>query len=382
MVLAIGTRPEAIKMAPVYHALRATRELDPVVLVTGQHREQLLPVLAFLRVPIARNLEVMTEKQELTDLAARILPGAARALRDLGASYLLVHGDTLSTFAVAWCAFLQGVCVGHVEAGLRSGSLQEPFPEEANRRLTDCITDLDLPPTVVSLENLLREGKSREHSVVTGQTGIDAIRLAARLGRMPNFVPANRKLVTITLHRRENWALLPCLAQALARVARRFPEFHFVYPVHLNPIVRQAVTAPLTGLANVILCEPLGYGEMAALLRRSELLITDSGGLQEEGAAFSIPVAVVRNVTERPEGVASGILRLVGNNPERVEAEVSRLLGNGRLRGKMQQSINPYGDGRASARVASAVAWRLGLRRRPANWNGRATAANAPARTR
>lgn len=367
VVLAFGTRPEATKMAPVYHALRQQAGLEPVVLLTGQHRTQLEQALALFEVPAALNLEVMTDRQTLPHLAARILPQAADALRSLNADYVLVHGDTLTTFAVAWAAFLERIPVGHVEAGLRSFNMAEPFPEEANRRLTDTLTQLDLAPTPLARENLLREGKPPHDILVTGQTAVDAVLWAARVGQLPPQVPAG-PLVTVTMHRRENWEVLPELAQALAQVARDHPDHTFVYPVHLNPVVREAVWPLLERVPNFVLLDPLEYGAMAALMQRSRLLVTDSGGLQEEGAALGVPVVVLRNVTERPEGLKAGLLRLAGTQGTQVHQMVSGLLAHPQELQAMASGQNPYGDGRASQRVAQGVAWKLGLAPRPADW--------------
>jgi UDP-N-acetylglucosamine 2-epimerase (non-hydrolysing) len=369
VVLAFGTRPEATKMAPVYHALKATAGLEPLVLLTGQHREQLIQALSLFEVPATLNLDVMTERQTLPALAARILPQTAEALQALRADYVLVHGDTLTTFAVSWASFLNQVPLGHVEAGLRSHNLAEPFPEEANRRLTDVLTDLDLAPTPLAKANLLAEGKDPKRVLVTGQTGVDAVLYAAKVGQLPPGLPEG-KLVTVTLHRRENWEGLGDLARALARVAQDHPEHTFVFPVHLNPIVREAVWPVLERVPNFALLEPLEYGPMSALMGRSELIVTDSGGLQEEGAALGVPVVVLRNVTERPEGVEAGILRLAGTDPERVYRIVSGLLSDEADRRRMASAPNPYGDGKAAERCAHGVAWRLGLAERPADWSG------------
>jgi UDP-N-acetylglucosamine 2-epimerase (non-hydrolysing) len=369
VALALGTRPEATKMAPVYRALSESKEVEPIVIATGQHREQLLQALEVFNVPIAFNMDVMTERQSLPDLVARILPQAVQLLEKLRLDYLLVHGDTLTTFVMAWAGYLTGTLVGHVEAGLRSFRLYEPFPEEANRRLTAVLTDLDFAPTALAKNNLLAEGKPASRIIVTGQSGVDAIRHAAHFGQVPGEFPQGR-YVMITLHRRENWSSLTDIARALRRVAREHDQYLFVYPVHLNPTVREAVWGVLSVIPNVILTDPLEYGAMAALLRRSELIITDSGGLQEEGAALGIPVAVIRNVTERPEGLASGHLSLVGTDPEQIYSGITALLEDDEKRRYLKQARNPYGDGRASVRVAQSVIWRLGCGERPSDWVG------------
>ena len=355
-------------MAPVVYALRKQGGLEPLLLVTGQHREQLRSVLDLFKLTPDFDLDVMQVQQTLPELLARTVPLAANALKKLRADYVLVHGDTLSTFAVALAAYFEGIPVAHVEAGLRSHNLKEPFPEEANRRLTDVLTDLELPPTPLAKANLLREGKREETIVVTGNTAVDAVRLVAQSARWSKLPPA--PLVTLTMHRRENLPVLRDLAELFARLAAELPAFTFVYPVHLNPAVRAAVWEPLVTTPNVVLTDPLGYPEMVALMKASELIITDSGGLQEEGTALGVPVVVLRNVTERPEGVASGSLKLAGNTPESVEATLRPLLKDKAARAAMRNRPNPYGDGLAGVRVAQAVAWRLGLAARPADWAG------------
>lgn len=365
--LAFGTRPEATKMAPVAFALAEEPALVPVVLVTGQHREQLDQVLALFDITPDMDLDVMTDRQTLPDLLARIVRDATRALRELEVDYVLVHGDTLTTFAVALAAFYEGIPVGHVEAGLRSFDLAEPFPEEANRRLTDVLTDLDLPPTPGAQQNLLAEGKRSDRMVVTGQTAVDAVRWIAARSDLPADL-IDKRLVTVTMHRRENLPVLAGLADAVGQLARAHPERVFVYPVHLNPVVREAVWPVLSGIPNVMLVDPWPYDAMAALMAASDLIVTDSGGLQEEGAALGVPVAVLRNVTERPEGVASGSLRLVGNDPQAAGTALRSLLADEDALRAMRSAPNPYGDGRAGERVARAVAWRLGAADRPADW--------------
>ncbi len=355
VVLAFGTRPEGIKMAPVYRALAARGVFEPLILLTGQHRTQLAQALEIFDVPAGLDLQVMTDRQTLPELAARILPRAAAAFRELKADYVLVHGDTLTTFVSAWAAFLERIPVGHVEAGLRSGSLAEPFPEEANRVLTDALCDIFFAPTEGARANLLRSGADAGRIFVTGQTAVDAIRFASKRGALPGCVPAEGPVVTVTLHRRENWPVLPELARCLAGVARAHGDWTFVFPVHLNPVVREAVTPALSGILNVKLTEPLEYGHMAALLARSRLILTDSGGLQEEGASLGVPVAVVRNVTERPEGVDAGIATLLGNEPERALKLFAELMDDAPRMDRMASSRNPYGDGKASERIAEAL---------------------------
>ena len=359
IVLAFGTRPEAIKMAPVYLALKKSQALEPEILLTGQHRTQLEQALEIFGVPHSRNLDVMTERQTLPELAARILPKAAEAFREMKADYVLVHGDTLTTFVSAWAAFLEHIPVGHVEAGLRSGSMSEPFPEEANRVLTDALCDTFFAPTEGARDNLQKCGAAANRVFVTGQTAVDAILFASKRGKLPDCVPQTGRVVTVTLHRRENWPVLAPLAACLADVARAHPDWTFVFPVHLNPIVREAVMPALSPCPNVKLIDPLEYGQMAALLARSTLILTDSGGLQEEGASLGVPVAVVRNVTERPEGVDAGIVTLLGNDPSRAMKAFSVLMDDEERICRMARSKNPYGDGYASDRIATALETRI-----------------------
>lgn len=371
VAVAFGTRPEATKMAPVVEALNAHPELQPWLLISGQHREQLDAMLRLFDLVADADLAVMRERQSLPDLIARIVPAAAATLEAARPAYCLVHGDTSTTFAVALAAFYQGIPVGHVEAGLRSFDLAQPFPEEANRRLTDVLTDLDLAPTPWARSNLLREGKDPDRVVVTGNTAVDAIR--AVVARVPPAPEGDGRLrAVITLHRRENLPVLPALARVLADLARTRPDWRFAWPVHLNPVVRDAVLPAVAGVSNVATGDPLPYERMAPLLAAADLIVTDSGGLQEEGAALGVPVAVVRDVTERPEGIDAGVLELVGTDPERLRARLARLLDDAGARAVMRHRPNPYGDGRAGVRIAAAVAWRLGRGERPADWSGAA----------
>ena len=365
--VAFGTRPEASKMAPVVYALKKQEGLRPVLLVTGQHREQLDSMLKLFELTPDADLKVMRERQGLPELLASIVPKASRTLKELKVDYVLVHGDTLSTFGVALASYFENIPVAHVEAGLRSFNLQEPFPEEANRHLTDVITDMDLPPTPLAKENLLREGKCKTKMVITGNTAVDAVYYAIKKAVLPRHLP-KKNLVAITMHRRENLPVMTELAKTLAKLAKAHPKFTFVYPVHLNPAVREAVCPPMLGSNNIILDEPYNYTDMLALLKASELIITDSGGIQEEGTALNKPVVVLRNVTERPEGLAAGTLRLVGNDPEKAFTIINDLLTHEAKRQQMHAKKNPYGDGKAGERVAQAVAWRFNLAERPQDW--------------
>ena len=366
--VAIGTRPEASKMAPVVYALREQAGLEPVLLVTGQHFEQLEQTLKVFALTPQADLKVMRKGQSLPELIARIVPQAASKLKELKIDYVLVHGDTLTTFAVALASYFEGIPLAHVEAGLRSFNLKEPFPEEANRRLTDVLTDLDLPPTAWAKTNLLKEGKCAGKIIVTGNTAVDAVHIALDKAKLPPHLP-QKNLIALTMHRRENLAMMPKIASTLAKMAKAHPSYTFVYPVHLNPIVRQAVYPAMANVANIILDEPYDYTTMLALLKAAELIITDSGGIQEEGVALNKPVVVLRNVTERPEGVEAGLIKLAGNDPEQVEATITPLLTDKNLRQQMQTGVNPYGDGQAGKRVSQAVAWRFGLADRPVDWH-------------
>lgn len=372
IVLAFGTRPEATKMAPVYRAIAAQEGLTPLILSTGQHREMLDSALDVFGLSPDHDLNVMTEGQSLADLTARIVPQAGQKLREMAADMVLVHGDTSTSFCVALSAFYEEIPIGHVEAGLRSGQLREPFPEEANRRLTGVLSHLDFAPTQASKDNLLHEGKEPQRILVTGQTAVDAVQEV--VGRVPlqtrwqTLLDEGRQLVTITMHRRENRPMMSEMAAALGRVAQKFPQLHFVYPVHLSPAVRDAVFPVLQGISNVELTDPLDYSDMAPLMAASLLLATDSGGLQEEGAALGVPVAVLRNVTERPEGVEAGVLKLAGNDPVQLERVLTELLTDEHAREGMRKAKNPYGDGQAATRIAQAIAWHYGLAKRPADW--------------
>lgn len=367
VAVAFGTRPEAVKMAPVIYAIEKQAGLTPVTFVTGQHREQLDQMLDIFKLSTDADLDLMKARQTLPELMGRMIPAAAAKLKDLNLDYVLVHGDTSTTFAVALAAFFEGIPVGHVEAGLRSFDMQQPFPEEANRRLTDVLTDVDLPPTQWSKNNLLAEGKLDTNMIITGNTAVDSVHYLLERAKLPEGMPTEN-LVYITMHRRENLPMMAGIAKSLADIAKAYPDHTFVYPVHLNPAVREAVYPAMQNIPNIRLEEPFDFLSSLAMQKHAKLIITDSGGIQEEGTSLGKPVIVLRNVTERPEGVKVGAIKLAGNDPEKVKEVVLSLLNSPEELADMRSKPNPYGDGKASERIAQAVAWRLGLADKPADW--------------
>jgi UDP-N-acetylglucosamine 2-epimerase (hydrolysing) len=353
-----GTRPEAIKMAPVIRALAAPSSgLEAVVCVTDQHREMLDQVLRFFDVTPDYRLGVMRPGQTPSEVVARVLERLPAVFDDVRPAGVLVQGDTTSTVAAALAAFHAHVPVGHVEAGLRTNRLDSPFPEEANRRLTTVVARWHFAPTPQARENLLCERVTASSIMVTGNPGVDALLSAVeRLGdrrvgpRLP--VEATRRLVLVTAHRRESFgAPLVELCGALRELAERNPDVELVYPVHLNPQVQAPVRRILRDHPRIHLLPPVGYAELVDLLRRCHLVLTDSGGIQEEAPSLGKPVLVLRDTTERGEGIAAGTARLVGTSRRRIVAETERLLGDAAAYEAMARAHNPYGDGRASERI-------------------------------
>lgn len=362
----IGTRPEAIKMAPVIRALeQRPQELRPIVCVTEQHRELLDPMLDFFGIRPAVRLGVMREGQSPTEVAARILDRLPQVLRAVRPAALLVQGDTTTTFAAALSAFYAHVPVGHIEAGLRTYDRQEPFPEEMNRQLTTGLAAWHFAPTEWAKGNLVREGVSQDRIFVTGNPVIDALRwtarrLGSRNGTGLPAIPADRRILLVTAHRRENiGARLVELCHALRDITTRRTDVEVLYPVHPNPDVRRIVQHVLGGTERVHLVPPLDYLDLVGLLRRCHLVLTDSGGLQEEAPSFGKPVLILRETTERPEGIRAGTARLVGTRRTRIIAEVERLLCDPVSYRRMARAHNPFGDGRAGQRIAAHVAERL-----------------------
>ncbi|MGD9559891.1 MAG: non-hydrolyzing UDP-N-acetylglucosamine 2-epimerase [Oscillospiraceae bacterium] len=361
-----GTRPEAIKMCPVVLELQKQPGIESVVCVTAQHRQMLDPVLDIFGVRPQHDLDIMRESQTLFDITADILLKIRAVLEAEKPDLVLVHGDTTTAFTAALACFYQQIPVGHVEAGLRTYDLQAPFPEEFNRQAVDLVARFLFAPTATARENLLAEGKAGEAIFVTGNTGIDALRYTVREGyRHPqlDWVGTSR-LVLVTAHRRES--LGPQMAgmfRAIRRAAQTEEDIKVIYPVHLNPAVRAIADAELAGVDNVRLIEPLDAVDFHNFMKRSYLLLTDSGGIQEEAPALDKPVLVMREVTERPEGLQAGTLELVGTDEARVYAGIHRYLNDKAAYQAMSRAKNPYGDGHASERIVKIIVERFGAGR-------------------
>lgn len=356
-----GTRPEAIKMAPVVLALRALGdEVESRVCVTAQHREMLDDVLRLFRIEPDHDLDVMRPGQSPTAVAAEILHRLEPVLEVERPDWVLVQGDTTTAAIASLAAFYAGARVGHVEAGLRSGEPREPFPEELNRRVAAVIADLHFAPTGGARANLLREGVPAEAIVVTGNPVIDALQHAVSIADGESDLPAGldsgERVVLVTAHRRESFGRpIESICAAIWSLANRYPDVRFVFPVHPNPAVSDVVNASLAGVPGVTLLAPLSYLELIRLLRRAYLVLTDSGGLQEEAPSLGKPVLCLRDVTERVEGVAAGTVRLIGTDPVRIVEETARLLDSAAEHDRMAQAVNPYGDGRAAGRIVEAL---------------------------
>lgn len=370
----MGTRPEAIKMAPVVAALAKHDWLEPWVVHTGQHRELIDQVIDLFEIRVDRRLDVMQPSQTLASLTARLMTGLDEMLTADHPDMVLVQGDTTTVLTGALSAFYRGVPVGHVEAGLRTGNLAAPFPEEANRRLTTPLATLHFAPTSTSRDNLLAEGVAPETVWVTGNTVIDALTLEVQRQRqsdvrgqvereLEELAGADvheRPLVLVTGHRRESFGEgFQQICEALVELAERFADHLFVYPVHLNPNVTQVVHEQLGATPNIRLIPPLSYRPFVALMDRARVILTDSGGVQEEAPSLGKPVLVMRDTTERPEGVAAGTVRLVGARRDAIVQEVSRLLTDEAAYQAMAEVANPYGDGHAAERIVAAVEQRL-----------------------
>ncbi len=376
IMLVFGTRPEAIKMAPLVLEMQKHKELDTVVCVTGQHREMLDQVLNIFGIQPDYDLQIMKQGQDLYDVTSKVLVGMRDVLKTENPNVVLVHGDTTTSMAAALAAFYQQIPIGHVEAGLRTYNIYSPWPEEVNRQITSRLAQYNFAPTPLSRDNLLREGVDESKIVVTGNTVIDALHLVVdrikndaelskslesglqKSGYDVSRLNDGRRLVLITGHRRENFGdgfINVC--EAIKTLHLKYPDVDFVYPMHLNPNVRRPIHhtfgEDLQGLGNLFFIEPLEYLSFVYLMEKSAIVLTDSGGIQEEAPGLGIPVLVMRDTTERPEAVASGTVKLVGTSYDRIVTEVSTLLDNEAEYKKMSGAVNPYGDGKACSRIVN-----------------------------
>lgn len=362
-----GTRPEAIKMAPLVKALGADERFESRLCVTGQHREMLDQVLSLFELTPDHDLNIMKPGQDLTSVTCAILEGLRGVLEAEKPDIVLVHGDTATTFAASLAAYYQQIPVGHVEAGLRTGNIYSPWPEEANRKLAGVLASIHFAPTTTSRDNLFREGVAGEKVIVTGNTVIDALLdVVSKLEATPElqnhmakefaFLRSDSQLVLITGHRRESFGGgFERICEAIARVAKANPEVDLLYPVHLNPNVREPVHRLLDNLDNVHLIEPTDYLPFVYLMNRSSVILTDSGGIQEEAPSLGKPVLVMRETTERPEAVEAGTVRLVGTEVDSISGELDKLLNDKAAYEAMSFAHNPYGDGSACERILAAL---------------------------
>ena len=359
-----GTRPEAIKMAPVVLELgKFPAQIESLVAVTAQHREMLDQVLRLFNIRPDFDLNIMSEGQTLFDITSRALLGLDKVLTAATPDVILVHGDTTTTFAGALAAYYHQIEVGHVEAGLRTRNKFSPYPEEMNRRLTGSLADLNFAPTATAKNNLLRENVDADKIFVTGNTVIDALYKTVRAdfeftGELAQ-IDFSKKIILVTTHRRENLGEpLRQVYKALKALVEEFPDVEIIFPVHKNPKVREVVNAELGGLQRVFLTDPIDYEPFANLMNRATLIMTDSGGLQEEAPALGKPVLVLRDTTERPEALTAGTVKLIGTNQEKVYGAAKILLTDAAAYKKMAEAQSPYGDGHAAERIVKALLWR------------------------
>lgn len=363
-----GTRPEAIKMAPLVHTLAADERFDAKVCVTAQHREMLDQVLDLFEIKPDFDLNLMKAGQTLNDVTARILLELKPVLQEFKPDVVLVHGDTATTFAASLAAYYEQIPVGHIEAGLRTGNIYSPWPEEANRKLTGALTKYHFAPTVTSKQNLIKESYEPSNISVTGNTVIDALLMVkdkidtnedlnATLAAQFPFLDDSKKLILVTGHRRESFGGgFERICQALAETAKAHPESQILYPVHLNPNVREPVNRILSNVDNIHLIEPQQYLPFIYLMSRAHIILTDSGGIQEEAPSLGKPVLVMRDTTERPEAVAAGTVKLVGTDIHKITSNLDTLLTDTQAYQAMSYAHNPYGDGKACQRILDELA--------------------------
>lgn len=358
IMLVFGTRPEAIKMCPLVKELKTRKNIKTIVCVTGQHREMLKQVLDCFDVVPDYNLDIMQDKQTLFDVTTNIIKKIRNVLEEVKPDVVLVHGDTSTTFVTSLCAFYMQIPVGHVEAGLRTYNIYSPYPEEFNRQATGIIAKFHFAPTEISKNNLLREGKNENDIYVTGNTAIDALKTTVKEDYKSEILEwvKDSKLIVLTAHRRENLGKpLENMFRAIKRIVDEYDDIKVVYPVHKNPLVRDTANKILGNDNRIRLIEPLEVIDFHNLLARAHIIMTDSGGIQEEAPSLGKPVLVMRDTTERPEGIKAGTLKLVGTEEENVYKNLKLLLDNKNEYEKMSKATNPYGDGHACERIADIL---------------------------
>ena len=353
-----GTRPEAIKMAPLVKELESRKEIESIVCVTAQHRQMLDQVLETFEITPDYDLDIMKQGQALSDITSRVLYGLENVIKEVKPDIVLVHGDTTTTFAGALAAFYQQVSIGHVEAGLRTNDKYSPYPEEMNRQMVDCMTDMYFAPTSLSKENLLKQNIDEKKIYVTGNTAIDAMKTTVEKDYSNDVLDwvGNDRMILLTAHRRENLGdPMRRIFKAIKRVVDETKDIKVVYPIHLNPKVREVANEVFGEAERIKLIEPLEVFDFHNFQNKSYIILTDSGGIQEEAPSLGKPVLVLRDTTERPEGIEAGTLKLVGTDEETIYKETMNLLNNKNDYNKMSKASNPYGDGYASKRIVDAI---------------------------
>ena len=373
VMVVFGTRPEAIKMAPLILQLKKQSEkFETMTVVTAQHRQMLDQVLQTFNIEPDIDLDIMGKSQTLTDITVKILNQLDKLLKEVKPDIILVHGDTTTTFATSLAAFYNQVRIGHVEAGLRTWEKYSPFPEEMNRQMTDAVTDLYFAPTMQSKENLIKENHDEKTIFVTGNTAIDALKLTVQENYHHDVleqIPSNHRLILVTMHRRENQGEpMRRVFRTLRQVVEAHDDVEVIYPVHLSPAVQEAAKEILSNHPQIHLIEPLDVVDFHNIAARSYFIMSDSGGVQEEAPSLGKPVLVLRDTTERPEGVTAGTLKLVGTESENIREAMETLLTDETVYHQMSQASNPYGDGRTSERIVEAIAHYFGRAERPENF--------------
>ncbi len=354
-----GTRPEAIKMAPLVKELEKRKEIDSIVCVTAQHREMLDQVLETFKIKPDYDLNIMKKGQTLGDITSRVLEGLDEVIKEVKPNIVLVHGDTTTSFAAALSAFYNQVDIGHVEAGLRTYDKYSPYPEEMNRQWVDCMCDMYFAPTELSAKNLIKEGKDKSKIYITGNTAIDAMKTTVTKdykNKELDWIKDNERMILLTSHRRENIGEpMHNIFRAVRRIIDEFKDVKVIYPIHLNPVVREIANEEFEGCDRIHLIEPLEVFDFHNFQNKSYLIMSDSGGIQEEAPSLGKPVLVLRDTTERPEGIKAGTLKLTGTSEEKIYKEAKKLLTNKEAYDNMSKASNPYGDGHASERIVGAI---------------------------